>query len=274
MALTFPDIDPVAFHVGPLPIRWYALAYLTSFLIGWLYALHIVKLDKDSTDPKRLTKLHIDDFLPWAVMGVILGGRLGYVLFYQLDMYLANPAEIGRIWRGGMSFHGGALGIIIAMILFAFKRKISLLRLTDTICAVVPIGLFFGRIANFINGELFGRATTVDWGMVFPGGGLEARHPSQIYEAGLEGALLFIILAVMIHKKSIREKPGLVSGVFLLGYAILRSFVELYREPDLQIGFLFGGFTMGQLLCVPMVIGALILIVRALHPKKDAAAAP
>ena len=260
----------LALELGPVQIRWYALAYVAGILIGWLYSLHIVNLDRDRQREKGfVTKTHLDDFLPWAVLGIILGGRLGYVLFYQLEMYLSDPLEIARIWRGGMAFHGGTLGVIFAMILFAWKRKVRLLRLTDIVCAAVPIGLLFGRIANFINGELFGRPTQVSWGMVFPGGGFEPRHPSQLYEAGLEGLVLFAILAVLIHKAAVRNRPGIVSGIFLLGYAAARSLVEFFRQPDLQLGFVIGPFTMGQLLSVPMIVGGFILIAYALRRPAD-----
>ena len=255
--MKFPAIDPVAFSIGPMPIRWYALAYLCGLLLGWVYALYITKLDKNEGPVK---KIDIDDFFPWAIAGVILGGRFGYVLIYHLDLYLADPLAAFRVWEGGMSFHGGAAGVILAMILYSWKRKLPVLRLADIVCAAVPIGLFFGRLANFVNGELFGRVTDSRWGMVFPGGGDLPRHPSQLYEAALEGAVLFCILAVLIHVKSLRERPGLVSGVFLTGYAAARAFIELFREPDAQIGFLFDGVTMGQVLSVPMVLGGLFLI--------------
>lgn len=258
--MRYPAIDPVAFSIGPLPVRWYALAYMAGLLLGMAYSLHIVRLDNNEGPVK---KNDIDDFFPWAVAGVILGGRIGYILFYQSHMYISDPAAMFRVWEGGMSFHGGALGVILAMILFAWRRSIPLLRLTDIICAAVPIGLFFGRLANFVNGELFGRVTDSSWGMVFPHGGGLPRHPSQLYESGLEGLALFLILAVLVHIKSVRERAGLVSGVFLAGYAAARAFLELFREPDAQIGFLFGGATMGQILCIPMALGGLFLIVRS-----------
>ncbi len=254
--MTFPDIDPVALAVGPFQIRWYALAYLAGFLLGWRYILYLAGLDKD----QKVTRQHIDDFLTWAIVGVMLGGRLGYVLFYQAGLYVQDPLEIFRIWHGGMSFHGGALGVIIAMIWFSAKHKIPVLRLTDPVCCAVPIGLFFGRLANFVNGELFGRPTSAPWGVVFPHGGPEPRHPSQIYEAGLEGLLLFSVLAVLAHRDSIRNRPGILSGIFLIGYGLSRITIECFREPDEQIGYLMGLFTMGQILSVPMIIFGLALI--------------
>ena len=268
MPLKYPSIDPVAIHLGPLPIRWYSLAYLAGFLLGWRYMLHIVGLDKDrEEEPGRLNKLLIDDFLVWAVFGVIFGGRIGYVLFYNLPLYMENPLAIFMLWDGGMSFHGGALGVIIAMIIYSWRTKLQVLRLTDMVCAAVPIGLFFGRIANFINGELYGRPTTVPWGMVFPHGGDAVRHPSQLYEAGLEGLVLGSILCVLIHVSGVRNRPGMVSGVFLVGYAAARMTLEFFREPDRQLGFIIGHYTMGQLLSIPMVIGGLYLIGRALASK-------
>src|SRR5690606_14737379 len=189
MALTFPNIDPVAIALGPVQIRWYALAYLVGILLAWVYAVWIVR--KDDIRPN---KEDIEDFIPYAVLGVILGGRIGYVLFYQFDFYMANPAQILQIWNGGMSFHGGASGVIVALIAYAKIKGFDMWRLGDLAAASVTIGLFLGRIANFINGELFGRVTDVSWGMVFPHGGEEPRHPSQLYEAFLEGAVLFTIL--------------------------------------------------------------------------------
>ncbi len=264
--MPFPDIDPVALSIGPLQIRWYALAYLAGFLIGWKYVLYLVKKDQD----KGITPQHIDDFLTWAIVGVIVGGRLGYVLFYQADVYLRDPLEIFKVWHGGMSFHGGALGVIIAMIVFAARRKIAVLRLTDLVCCAVPIGLFFGRLANFVNGELFGRVTDVPWGVIFPHGGDLPRHPSQLYEAALEGLVLFSAMAVLAHKDPVRNRPGILSGVFLIGYGLSRIVIEFFREPDVQLGYLMGFVTMGQVLSVPMIVFGLILIARAMRRPADA----
>jgi len=246
MSIPFPDIDPIALEIGPLAIRWYSLAYLAGFLLGWRYALKLCGF----SDSKRPNKTDIDDFLPWAVLGVILGGRLGYVLFYQPALYAANPLDALKVWEGGMAFHGGAMGVIIALILYAWKQKIELLRLSDIVCAVVPIGLFFGRIANFINGELYGRTTEQPWGIVFPYVGELPRHPSQLYEAILEGAVLFFILNVLSRKKL---QPGIVTGVFLAGYGAFRMFIEQFREPDAHLGFIVGQISMGQVLSVPMI---------------------
>lgn len=261
--MEFPNIDPVAFSIGPFPIRWYALAYMAGFLLGWRYVLHLAGLDgaKEGAARPGLTPNDIDDFLPWGILGVILGGRMGYILFYQFEMYMADPLEILQIWHGGMSFHGGALGVIAAMVLYARKRTLPLLRLTDYVCCAVPIGLFFGRLANFINGELYGRISNVPWAMEFPYGGEFPRHPSQLYEAGLEGLVLFTVMAVMAHREKIRARYGFLSGVFLAGYGIFRAFVEFFREPDLQIGLIGGVISMGQILCIPMVLAGLYLIV-------------
>lgn len=261
MAIEFPDISPIALEVGPVVIRWYALAYLAGFLLGWRYALSFVARDAEKEPKERFwNKLDIDDFLPWAIVGVILGGRIGYVLFYQFDMYMAHPSEILKVWHGGMSFHGGTLGVMAAMIAYSWKRQKPLLRLTDIICSVVPIGLFFGRIANFVNGELFGRVTDVAWGVIFPRGGPLPRHPSQLYEALLEGAVLFTVLALLARWENIRAKPGVLTGVFLIGYGLSRIIVEFFRQPDPQIGLIDSYFTMGQILSMPMIIGGLALI--------------
>lgn len=256
----FPNIDPVALSLGPFVIRWYALAYLAGFLIGWRYCLYLAGLDAG----RRPNPVDVDDFFPWAIGGVILGGRLGYVLFYQSAHYLAHPLDVVKIWEGGMSFHGGALGVIIAMLIFSARRKTNPFRLADMVCACVPIGLFFGRIANFINGELYGRVTSSPVGMVFPRGGELPRHPSQLYEAGLEGAVLFLVLLVLALRPGVRARPGLVSGVFLAGYGLSRAFIEFYREPDAQIGLIGGVISMGQILSLPMILAGIGLAVLAL----------
>lgn len=248
--IPFPDIDPVALQIGPLVIRWYALAYLTGFLGGWKYALWMA-----NKEPKQNpTKDHIDDFLPWSILGVILGGRIGYVLFYQPSLYAGNPLDALKIWEGGMAFHGGAMGVIAALFIYSLVKKIPLLRLSDIVCATVPIGLFFGRIANFINGELWGRPTDQPWGIVFPFAGDEPRHPSQLYEAILEGFVLFFILFALYQSKTVRNKPGIVTGAFLAGYALFRMFIEQFREPDAHLGFIIGQISMGQLLSLPMML--------------------
>ena len=251
-ALPFPGIDPVAIALGPLVIRWYALAYLAGLLLGIRYAMALARRNPGPPQPADY-----DDFLVWAVLGVVLGGRTGYVLFYQFDLYLSDPTEIFKLWHGGMSFHGGFAGVIVAVLLFSRLRGFSPLAFGDLLACCTPIGLFFGRIANFINGELFGRVSDVPWAMVFPRGGPFPRHPSQLYEAALEGLLLGIVLHLLWRLPGVRGKPGTLIGVFFIGYGLARSVVELFREPDAQLGFLIGGFTMGQLLSLPMIaIGA------------------
>ncbi len=250
MSIPFPEIDPVALSLGPVVIRWYALAYLVGFLAGWKYALHLAGL----TPNNRPTRDDIDNFVSFAVLGVILGGRLGYVLFYQPSLYAANPLDAFKVWEGGMAFHGGAAGVMIALIGFCLFHKIQLLRMSDIVCAVAPIGLFFGRCANFINGELFGRVTDSPWGVVFPRGGDMPRHPSQLYEAFFEGAVLFVILWVLYKKLNMKARPGVVTGAFLAGYGIFRFGIEFFRQPDLHLGFIISEISMGQILSVPMII--------------------
>ena len=266
MAFDFPQIDPVAFSLGPLHIRWYSLAYLAGFVVGWRYCLYLAGLDAE----KRPSKDDIDDFLPWVILGVILGGRLGYVLFYHFEFYFTHPLEIFKVWQGGMSFHGGALGVILALIVYPIIKKIPKFRLADIVCAAVPVGLFFGRIANFVNGELAGRVTDVPWAMNFPGYA-GARHPSQLYEAVLEGAVLFLILFALMRNEALRNKPGLTSGVFLAGYGIFRSFVEFYREPDRQYGLFFDIISMGQVLSLPMILAGVGLAVYAVRREDESA---
>ena len=258
-ALPFPAIDPVLISIGPLAIRWYALAYIFGILLGWLYARALLRSQPLWGGPAPMTAVDFDDFVLWATLGVILGGRLGYVLFYNPAHFAAHPLEIVQLWQGGMSFHGGFAGCVAAVMLFAWRRGIPILSLGDITCAVAPIGLLLGRIANFINAELWGRTTDVPWAVVFPGGGPLPRHPSQLYEAALEGAVLLAVLALMVRAGALR-RPGLILGAFALGYGLARSFCELFREPDAQLGFLWGGMTMGMLLSVPLTIAGVVLI--------------
>lgn len=258
MALVFPPLDPVIVHLGPLAIRWYAVAYLAGFILGWGYCMRLAKVNSKGPSPKAY-----DDFLTWAVLGTVLGGRIGYVLFYQLDYYLQQPLEALYVWHGGMSFHGGMLGVILATYLFTKREKVSFFAFTDLLACAVPIGLGFGRLANFVNGELWGRVTDVPWGMIFPRAGDLPRHPSQIYEAGLEGLLLFLLMYFLWKREGVRVKAGALSGAFLCLYGLFRSFAEFFREPDEQLGFLWGGATMGQLLCIPMVLFGAFLLYRA-----------
>jgi phosphatidylglycerol:prolipoprotein diacylglycerol transferase len=264
LVLPFPAIDPVLVSVGPFAIRWYALAYIGGILIGWLYARALIRAEELWGGKPPLTLADFDDFILWVTLGIILGGRTGYVLFYNPAHYFAHPLEILELWNGGMSFHGGFLGCVAAVILFARKRNTSVLSLGDLTCAAAPIGLFLGRLANFINGELWGRATDVPWAMVFPHGGPLARHPSQIYEAVLEGLVLFVVLYWLIRRGALR-RPGLILGTFALGYAVARSFSEFFREPDAQLGFLFGNMTMGMLLSIPLALAGIMLIVFTLR---------
>lgn len=250
LALAYPHIDPIAIELGPFAIRWYAIAYIAGLMLGWRYVKWLV-----SKPPHAMRDIDVDDFLVWATLGVVLGGRLGYVLFYKPLYYLSHPAEIFMLWHGGMAFHGGALGVIVAIILFARRRGLNLFAIGDVVCCAVPIGLFFGRIANFINGELFGRvAPDVPWAMIFPGGGPDPRHPSQLYQAGLEGLVLFLVLFLLWRKRDVRAHRGTLAGIFLMGYGIARIIGEFFRQPDAHLGFLVGGATMGQLLSVPLIL--------------------
>jgi phosphatidylglycerol:prolipoprotein diacylglycerol transferase len=254
-ALAYPQIDPVAFAVGPVAVRWYSLAYIFGLGLGWIYMIRLVRL------PAPICRREdVDDFLLWAMIGTILGGRLGYVLFYNPGYYLSEPVAALRLWDGGMSFHGGLIGVVLAVIWFTHRRDIPLLAFADRIACVAPIGLFLGRLANFINGELYGRVTDHPWGMVFPGGGPLPRHPSQLYEAALEGVLLFVVLNLLFHFTRLRDRPGILAGLFMVGYALSRMIVELAREPDAHIGFLAGHITMGQLLSLPVLLFGLVLI--------------
>ena len=259
--IPFPDIDPVIVHIGPLAIRWYALAYIAGLTLGWRYIIRLINTPRLWKGPAPVNQLQIDDALLWAAMGVILGGRIGYVLVYDPMQYLAHPLEIFAVWHGGMSFHGGALGTLIGVALYARKHGIPVLSIFDLTSAAAAIGLFFGRIANFINSELWGRPTDVAWGVIFPNGGPMPRHPSQLYEAALEGIVLFIILRVLTHHFDALKRPGTAWGTFIAGYGVARVFVEFFREPDIQLGYLYGGWlTMGMILSVPMIIvGALIV---------------
>lgn len=255
MALQFPDIDPVIFSVGPLSVRWYGLMYLIGFALAmWL-------ANRQAEKPNSgWTKEQVSDLLFYGMLGVILGGRIGYVLFYQFSYFIENPLYLFRIDQGGMSFHGGTLGVITAIAIFAWTRKKSLFEVGDFVVPLVPLGLLAGRIGNFINGELWGRVTDVPWAFIFPTGGPEPRHPSQLYEAFLEGLVLFLILQWFIKKP---RPAGSVAGVFLLGYGTFRFIVEYFREPDAHLGLFAGVISMGQILSLPMVIGGLGLLIWA-----------
>jgi phosphatidylglycerol:prolipoprotein diacylglycerol transferase len=269
--MPFPDIDPVAFAIGPLVIRWYALAYIAGLVSGWLVARRLTQAPAIWGDVKRPTKDNVDDLLVWVAFGIIIGGRLGYVLFYGLQSYIRAPVEILYIWQGGMSFHGGLLGAIGAALLFGRSRGLNGLSVIDVIAVAAPIGLFFGRIANFINGELWGRpAPDYPYAVIFPHAGPVPRYPSQLFEAAGQGLLLFVVMLIALRLFGLR-RPGLMSGIFAVGYATARVLTEFFREPDPQLGFLFGGaftdfgggITMGMLLSVPLALAGLATIAAA-----------
>lgn len=268
LTIAFPVFDPIAIAIGPFAIRWYALAYIGGIVFGWMYARALIRRTRLWGGTAPVTLLEMDDFILWVTIGIILGGRTGYVLFYNLDFFINHPVKILELWEGGMSFHGGFMGCVFAVILFCWKRKVSILSLGDITCAVGPIGLFLGRIANFINSELWGRPAdpSLPWAMVFPNGGPLPRHPSQLYEAGLEGIALFLILALMIRAGALK-RPGLILGSFVTFYGLARITGEFFREPDPQLGFLWGGLTMGMLLSVPMVLAGIAIIVSVLRRK-------
>jgi phosphatidylglycerol---prolipoprotein diacylglyceryl transferase len=271
LAIAFPVFDPVAISLGPIAIRWYALAYIGGIVLGWIYARALIKSEKLWGGPAPISLAQMDDFILWVTIGIIVGGRSGYVLFYNLPFFIEHPAAIFKLWEGGMSFHGGFLGCVVAVMWFAHKNGISILSLGDIVTAVGPIGLFLGRLANFINSELWGRVAdaSLPWAVVFPNGGPLPRHPSQLYEAFLEGIVLFTVLAVMIRMGALK-RPGLILGSFILIYALARITGEMFREPDPQLGFLWRGLTMGMLLSVPMIFAGIILIVQAWRAKRTA----
>ena len=279
--LAYPRIDPVFLQIGPIALRWYGLAYVAGIVCGWLYGRHLVgtsRLWPNGVSP--ITRTDIDDFIVWITVGIVAGGRIGSILFYDFDRVLADPLSALRVWEGGMSFHGGLLGVVIAMALFARTHRVPVWSLIDVVAASVPFGLFFGRIANFINGELWGAPTSVAWAMVFPTGGPEPRHPSQLYEAALEGIALFLILRILTHRFGALGRPRLVGGAFLFLYGLARIFVEFFRMPDAQLGYLAGTswLTMGMVLSLPMVLiglwGMASARPRAYPPREPAAAAP
>lgn len=256
--LTYPAISPIIFSIGPLAIRWYSMAYLVGILFGWWLATkRIQKYDWG------LSSKNCEDAAFALTLGILLGGRIGYILFYGASQYWRHPLEIIAVWHGGMSFHGGIIGVIIALFIFAKLIKYPFLKLTDLVAPLVPVGIFLGRLANFINDELWGRVSDVPWAIRFPRGGYLPRHPSQLYEACLEGIALFIVLNIMWKNKFCREHRGLISATFLLGYSLCRVIVERFREPDAQIGFLWQGFTMGQYLSLPIMILGLYLLIRS-----------
>ena len=258
VGLIFPAIDPIAVQVGPVAIRWYALAYVVGLIGGWRYVRYLVQ-----THRIRFSTEMVDDLLVWIMVGVVVGGRVGYVLFYQFYYFVENPLAIFAVWRGGMSFHGGLIGVVSALGLFAYRRRVNILSVADAVAPAFPFGLMLGRVSNFINGELYGRAAEVPWAIVFPHGGDVARHPSQLYEAALEGVFLFALMLWLAHVGNAHRRVGLLSGTFLVGYAFARVVCEAFREPDAHIGFLWSGITMGQMLSVPLAAVGFWLIVQA-----------
>jgi phosphatidylglycerol:prolipoprotein diacylglycerol transferase len=253
LVISYPKFDPVLVQFGPFAIRWYALAYIFGILLGWLYARSLIRNERFWGGPAPMRVIDFDDFVLWVTLGIILGGRIGYVLFYNPAHFAAHPLEMFELWKGGMSFHGGFAGCVLAVIWFGLRRGVPVLSLGDITCAVGPIGLLLGRVANFINSELWGRPSDVPWAMVFPNGGPLARHPSQLYEATLEGLVLLLVLYAAIRAGALK-KPGLVIGLFAVCYAWARIFCEFFREPDVQIGYLWGGTTMGMLLSLPLML--------------------
>jgi phosphatidylglycerol---prolipoprotein diacylglyceryl transferase len=264
LVMPFPPIDPILVAFGPFAVRWYALAYIVGILLAWFYARAIIRSDQLWGGRAPITVVDCDDLVLWVTIGIILGGRLGYVVFYNPAHFAAHPAEILQVWMGGMSFHGGFLGCLLAVMLFAGRRRISILSLGDVTCAAAPIGLFLGRLANFVNAELWGRPSDVPWAVIFPGAGPLPRHPSQLYEAMLEGLVLFCALALLIRAGALR-RPGFIVGAFAFGYGLARVICEFFREPDPQLGFLWGGLTMGMLLSLPMMLAGIAFMAFALQ---------
>lgn len=255
MFIDFPNISPVALSIGSFQLRWYALAYLIGILSAWFLTKR--NIEKNNID---VTNAQLDDLVFYTTLGIILGGRLGYILFYGKSYFFYHPMEIFAVWHGGMSFHGGIIGVILALYCFARKYNLPFLKVTDLVALYVPIGIFLGRLANFINDELWGRVATVPWAVKFPSGGYMPRHPSQIYEALSEGVLMFIILNILWRKAFVRQHYGIISSVFLIVYTLSRLCMEFFREPDEQIGFIFNQTTLGQLLSVPFLLLGLYLL--------------
>jgi phosphatidylglycerol---prolipoprotein diacylglyceryl transferase len=269
LIIAFPVFDPVAIAIGPIAIRWYALGYIGGIVLGWIYARALIKNDRLWNGPAPITLLDMDDFILWVTIGIIVGGRTGYVLFYNLPFFIQHPAEIFELWKGGMSFHGGFLGCVAAVMLFCWKRNLPTLSLGDITCGVAPIGIFLVRLTNFINGELWGRPadSSVPWAMVFPNGGPLPRHPSQLYEAALEGVVLFVLLQIALRVFRAQERPGLISALFFLGYGTFRFICEFFREPDTQF---IGPISMGMALSIPVWLAAGALFWIAYRKPKSA----
>ena len=264
LALSYPSIDPVLVRIGPVEIRWYALAYIGGLPCAWGFVRRLVR--SRPAGSRLMDDRAVDDLLFWATLGVIVGGRLGYAIFYKPGFYLENPERVLALWQGGMAFHGGLIGVVLAIVLFCRKRRIDMFSVGDLAASAVPLGLLLGRLANFVNGELWGRVSDVSWAMVFPGGGPLPRHPSQLYEAFLEGLLLLVVINLWRRRTGALDRPGELAGLFCAGYGLARFVVEYFRQPDAFLpdsGFLFGFVTMGQLLSLPLVALGVWLILRA-----------
>ena len=261
------NFDPVFIDLGFFQIRWYALAYIAGIIIGLIYAKKIAVYIKRKFFRYSVNPNLVEDLIPYLIIGIILGGRMGYVLFYNLNYFLNNPIKIFFIWEGGMSFHGGLIGVTILTLLFAKKNNINLFSLTDIISCAAPIGIFFGRLANFINGELYGKVTTLPWGVVFPNAGDEPRHPSQIYEAGLEGFLLFFIMYFLFIKNKLIVKTGNATLFFLIFYSLFRLIAENFREPDIHLGYIFYSLSLGSVLSLITIFIALIIYLTVIYKK-------
>ena len=256
--MSVSSIDPIAFEIGPLVFRWYALAYVVGLLAGWWHVIVLVKTGRVHFPLKV-----VDDLFLFIVLGIIVGGRLGYVALYHWSYYVLEPLEILAVWNGGMSFHGALLGVVAALFFVASRNHVPVLSLGDAVAPIVPLGLMFGRLANFANGELYGRASDVSWSLIFPRGGQIMRHPSQLYEALLEGLLLLILMLWLTYVMNAHKRVGFLTGVFLAGYGCARVFAEFYREPDVQIGYVLGFATLGQILSLPLIIAGLLLVVKS-----------
>ena len=265
--MPLPDINEIMFQIGPFAIRWYSMAYLVGILFYWRYAIILSGRPQLWGGQSPYSKIDVDDFLPIITFSIIIGGRLGYVLFYNPAYYFDNPGEIIAVWKGGMSFHGGLIGSITACLIFIRRRGINPWSWLDVMAISLPVGLCLGRIANFINGELWGRPTDLPWAFIFPEAGPLPRHPSQLYEATLEGIVLFVLLSYMVFFRNALHRPGLASGTFLFMYGIARFVIEFVREPDGHIGILSFGLTMGQTLTLPVILAGILIMRHALKPK-------
>lgn len=271
--MQFPHIDPILLQIGPLAIRWYALGYIFGILLGWWYCIRLAGNERLWRGPGPMNRQQIDDFCLWVSLGVIVGGRVGSVLIYNTSTIWTEPLEIFKVWHGGMSFHGGLIGVVIAAFAFALKNRLDVIRVGDLVAPCTVFGLLFVRLGNFINGELWGRPTNVPWAMVFPEAGPEPRHPSQLYEAALEGIVIGLVLRWATHHTPALQRRGLVAGLFFVLYALFRIFVEFFREPDRWMPHLPFGVTTGMLLCVPMLVaGAVLVSWSSLRPQAPAAA--